>query len=180
MSARTLRRTLAVLAATGAAAFAAQAAAAPADTGGHAAATAKITGKGVDGVKVGATFASLRAAGKIGRIRAGCNLAGPNARSAKLRSPLKGSVDFTMTTPRKVTNIAVTGGAKARGVGIGSTIAQIKAAFPKAKVDHSTESVFAITLVKIPKNGGGKFQFSVPTATGKADLVGVPFIAFCE
>ena len=147
---------------------------------GHAAAAKKITAQGVGQVKLGRTHQQLRAAGLVGPLRPGCELAGPGARSAKLRAPLKGSVDYTSTAPRKVVRIAVRGGAKARGVGIGATIPQIKAAFPKAKVDHSTEDVFAITLVKVPKAGGGRIQFAVDVDSGKTTLIGVPVIAFCD
>jgi hypothetical protein len=166
----------AVLAATAAASIGA---AAPADTG-HTAAAAKITRRGVDGVRLGMSFTELRAAGRVGKLRQGCELGGPSARSARLRSPLKGSVDFTPTSPRKAAVISVTGGATARGVGIGGTIPAIKAAYPKAKVDHSTESVFGITLVKIPKGGGGRLQFAVDTTTHKVTLIGIPVIAFCD
>jgi hypothetical protein len=145
-----------------------------------AAAAAKITPAGVDGVKLGETYAQLRARHRVGRIGKGCELAGPNARSATLRAPLKGSVDFTMSTPRKVVDITIRGGATARGVGIGATIPQIRAAYPKAKVDHSTEHTFAITLVRIPKNGGGRLQFAVDTMTHRAVIIGVPAIPFCE
>jgi len=107
-------------------------------------------------------------------------LAGPGARSASLNAPLKGNVDFTMTLPRKVADITVRGGATARGVGIGATIAQVKAAYPKAKVDHSTDGTFGVTLVRIPKNGGGKLQFAVDTNTHRVGLIGIPLIAFCE
>jgi hypothetical protein len=77
-------------------------------------------------------------------------------------------------------NITVRGGARARGVGIGATIPDIKAAFPKAKVDHGTDDIFGVTLVTIPKSGGGKFQFAVDTGTDKTTLIGIPFVAFCE
>ena len=89
-------------------------------------------------------------------------------------------MNFTLTSPRKVTDITIRGGAKARGVGIGATIPQIKAAFPKAKVDHSTEDVFGLTLVRIPKGGGGRIKFAVDVDTHKVTLIGVPIIAFCE
>ncbi|MGN6871117.1 MAG: hypothetical protein ACTHMY_22210 [Solirubrobacteraceae bacterium] len=145
-----------------------------------AAAAAKITPAGVGGVKLGETYAQLRARHLVGRIGKGCELAGPNARSASLRAPLKGGVDFTMSTPRKVVDISIRGGATARGVGIGATIPQIKAAYPKAKVDHSTDHTFAITLVRIPKNGGGRMQFAVDTMTHRVTIIGVPAIPFCE
>ncbi len=72
------------------------------------------------------------------------------------------------------------GGAKARGVGIGATIAQIQSAFPQATIDHSTEQLFGITLVKVPKSGGGRIQFAVDVDTDKTTLIAVPHLAFCE
>lgn len=152
--------------------------AAPAET--VTAAAKKITPSGVGGVKIGKTYAVLRRQHLVGKIHHGCELGGANTRSARLSAPLGGDVDFTLSAPRKVTNITIRSGAKARGVGIGATIPQIKAAYPKAKVDHSTDSVFRITLVKIPKSGGGKLQFAVDTTTKKVTLIGIPFIAFCE
>ena len=110
----------------------------------------------------------------------GCELGGPNTRSAKLRAGVRGFVNFTLKSPRKVTDISVPGGARARGVGVGSTIPKIKAAFPKAKVDHSTDETFRLTLVRIPRNGGGKIHFGVDTRTDKTVVIGVPYIAFCE
>jgi hypothetical protein len=145
------------------------------------AAAAVITPVRVDGVHLGDTHADLRARGKVGPIRPGCELA-PNTRSAKLKAPLKGSVNYTLSSPRKVDSITITGGARARGAGIGSTIAQIKAKFPHAKVDHSTEQVFQLTLVKTPKrpHSGGRIMFGVSTQTKRTTIIGVPFIAFCE
>jgi hypothetical protein len=176
MTPRRFTRTIAATAALGALAI--SPAVAPGDAGS--AATKKITAAGVGKVKLGKTFRSLRDAGLLGRMRPGCELGGPNTRSARLKAPLKGSVDLNQATPRRVRSIAIRGGAKARGVGIGATIAQIKTAFPKAKVDHKTEDVFGITLVKIPKDGGGRIQFAVDVDTKKTTLIGVPFIAFCE
>lgn len=140
----------------------------------------KITPSGVGGVKLGMTYKQLREQKLVGKIGKGCELSGPNARSASLRPPLKGGVDFTLTAPRKVTSIVIRGGATARGVGIGAKIPKIKAAYPKAKVDHSTDDTFGITLVKIPKTGGGKLQFGVETKTKKVSLIGIPSIPFCD
>jgi hypothetical protein len=177
MTPRTLTRT--VLATTALGALAIAPATAPGDAG-RASAPKRITAAGVGQVKLGKTFAELRERGLLGRMRPGCELGGPNTRSARLKAPLKGTVDLNQATPRRVRSIVVEGGAKARGVGIGATIAQIKAAFPKAKVDRSTEEVFRITLVRIPKNGGGRIKFAVDVDTGKTILIGVPFIGFCE
>jgi hypothetical protein len=140
----------------------------------------KITAAGVGKVPLGGSFRSLRASGLLGGLRPGCPLGGTDTRSARLKAPLKGSVDLTLRRPRKVRAITVTGGASARGVGIGDRIADIKAAFPKAKVDHDTEDTFRITLVKVPKSGGGRIQFAVDVATKKITRVAVPAIQFCE
>jgi hypothetical protein len=149
--------------------------------GSGAAFALKLTPSGVGAVKLRKTFAQLRAAHLIGPLGPGCEFAGQSARSASLRAPLKGSVDFTqMTTGRRVAAITVRGGAKARGVGIGASTAKVKQAFPKAVVDHSTDATFAITLVKVPKSGGGRLQFAVDTTTHKVTLIGIPNILFCE
>jgi hypothetical protein len=172
-------RTRTPLAATALLCLAFGAAVAPAETSRRA--DKKITAAGAGKVKVGKTFTSLRAAGLVGRMRPGCPLGGADTRSARLKAPLKGSVDLTTRRrPRTVRSISITGGATARGVGIGGTIAEIMAAFPKAKVDHSTEAVFGITLVKIPKSGGGRMRFAVDVDSQKITQIGVPFIPFCE
>ena len=140
----------------------------------------KVTPLRVGGVHLGDRHSTLRARGLVGKIGPGCELGGPNTRSAKLKAPLKGSVNYTLKDPRVVANIQVLGGAKARGVGVGAKSRAIRKAFPKAKFDHSTESVFGITLVRVPRNGGGKLQFAVSTTTHRVTLIGVPAIAFCE
>jgi hypothetical protein len=146
------------------------------------AAVAKISPIRVDGVHLGDTHADLRARGKVGKIGPGCELGGPNTRSARLLAPLKGVVNYGFASPRRVNNISVRGGATARGVGIGATIAQIKAKFPHATVDHSTDQVFQLTLVRTPKrpHGRGRITFGVSTQTHKTTIIGVPFIGFCE
>jgi hypothetical protein len=138
-------------------------------------------GTGVGKVKLGKLYSKLRAQGLVGPKRPGCELGGPDTRTAKLKPPLKGMVDLTTRRkPRRVRSITLTGGATSRGVGIGSTIVEIKAAFPGAKVDRGTEEVFGLTLVNVPKSAGGKFSFAVDTKTKKTTIIGIPFIAFCE
>ena len=142
---------------------------------------AKISPTRVDGVHLGDTHTDLRARGKVGPIRPGCELGGPNTRSARLRAPLSGGVNYTLTSPRRVDSITVRGGARARGVGIGAKIPAIKARFPNATIDHSTDQVFQLTLVKTPKRpSGGQITFGVSTQTKRTTVIGVPFIAFCE
>jgi hypothetical protein len=139
-----------------------------------------VTPAGVGLVKLGERYQTLRAANLIGTLRRGCELAGPGARSARLHAPLRGSVDFTQTRPRRITTIVVLGGATARGVAVGASTAQIKRRFPKAVFDHGTDAMFGITLVTIPKSGGGKLQFALDVKTGRVTEIGIPSIPFCE
>lgn len=139
----------------------------------------EVTGDGVGDVELGAKASELKQAGLVGRVRPGCELA-PDTRSAKLKPPLEGVVNFTVSSPRRAENILVTGGATASGVGIGSSKHAVKAAFPHVKFDHGTEDVFGITLAKVPKSDGGKFQIAVDAASKRVTAFGVPFIAFCE
>jgi hypothetical protein len=140
----------------------------------------KITPEGVGKLKLGMKHKRARELELVGPIRQGCELGGPGTRSAKLRPPLKGEVNYTRKKPRRVRDITITGGAEARGVGIGERIRDIKDAYPKAKVNHATDETFEITLVKIPRDGGGPLRFGVSTKSEKITLIGVPFIAFCE
>ena len=85
------------------------------------------------------TFQEAREKGLIGKLRPGCELGGPGTRIARLRSPLRGFVDLTTTTPRTIRNILITRGARARGVKVGDRIKDIKDAYPGAKVNKDTE-----------------------------------------
>jgi hypothetical protein len=148
-----------------------------------AAAPQKITFTGVGQVKLGMTHKQLREKGLVGKLRKGCELGGPDTRTARLRSPLKGSVNYSLNSPRRVTDITITGGAKARGVGIGDRLRDIKAKFPKRKVDHSQEDVFNAFFVFIPKLhpvGKIKMMFVIDSDTRRITAIGVPVVAFCE
>jgi hypothetical protein len=145
------------------------------------AAAIAITPAGVGEVKLGKTFNELRQANLIGGLRNGCELSGPNTKFASLRSPLKGTVDLTKTSPRKVARVTITGsGAKARGVGIGSSVRTLKRKFPKAKAEHASDAIFGVTLYKVPKSGGGRMWFAVDVSTHTVRLIGVPNLSFCD
>jgi hypothetical protein len=176
-----LRRLGVSAALVGVAALVTGAGAAPADVAPAGTNTPTIGPKGVGAVKLGKRYVTLRRQGLVGKIRPGCELGGPNTRSAPLKRPLRGSVDLTRTSTRKVRNITITrGGRTARGIAIGSTLEQIQTAYPGADVDRNTEEVFQFTLVTVPKSDGGRFQFAVSTETGKTVAIGIPGIAVCE
>jgi hypothetical protein len=141
-----------------------------------------ITASGVGAVELGDTYHSLHHRDLVGKLRHGCELGGPNTRSATLRKPLRGSVDFTLKNPRKATNITLTKGGAASGVGFGDSIKDIKKEFPRAKVDHSTDSTFRLTLVREPKkhSNATRFTFGVSTKSKHVKVIGIPFIAICD
>jgi hypothetical protein len=165
-----MRRTIAVSAAVGLLALGPAAA--------TAAAPQKITPAGVGQVKLGMTFSQLRQQHLVGKLHKGnCDAAGPNASPfAKLRSPLKGIADFTKSVPHKLTDISIRGGAKARGVGVGDSLAKVKSKFPKRKIRHDIGLIF----VDIPNTANIKEQFILNQDTKTVDVIGVPFVAICE
>lgn len=135
---------------------------------------------GVGGVGLGKLYSAMRAEHRVGPLRAGCELAGPQARSARLLAPLRGSVDLTDSAPRTVRVITVRGGATARGVGVGASEAKLRRAFPGVRIDRSTVGTFGIALATVPKGAGGRLQFALGAETGKVTLIGIPRIPFCE
>ena len=149
---------------------------------GAAAATAaappKIKPAGVGQVKLGMTFKQLRQKHLVGKLHKGnCDAAGPNAQPfAKLRSPLRGVADFTLSTPHKLTDISVRSGAAARGVKVGDSLAKVKARFPKRKIQH----IIGLIFVNVPNTKHIKEQFIVDPGTKKVTDIGVPFVAICE
>ena len=142
---------------------------------------ARVTADGVGDVRLGSTFRALRRQGLVGRLQPGCELSSPRPRIAMLRAPLRGSVTFTARRPHRATDITVTGGAAARGVGIGDRPRAIRRAFPRVRFDHSTDTTFGITLARVPgRRGRDRLQFAVDVETRRVNTIAVPAISFCE
>ncbi len=132
-------------------------------------------------MKLGKKHSKLKEKGLVGKLKPGCELA-PGSRAAKLKGPLEGLVNFTIEDPPRAESIVINGGdaETEAGVHVDSRRRKVKNAYPNAKFDHDTDEVFLFTLVKIPKQDGGKFQFAIDVATKRVILIGVPFIAVCE
>ncbi len=139
------------------------------------AADKKITPAGVGQIKLGAPVGALQDAGLVGGLTPGCELASPPVRSAKLRAPLKGFVEVGLDN--KVKAITIRGGASARGVGVGDTLADITAKFPKRRL---IDTPFGVTRVKIPKRGGGRMDFLIRKSTGRIRSVELPRLRVCD
>jgi len=99
-----------------------------------AAAPVRITGAGAGPVKLGASFSSLRKAGRVGRTQPGCPVRSPRPRVARLRSPLQGFIE--LGPRRNVREIFVVGGAAARGVEQGDRLIAIRRAYRGERIDR--------------------------------------------
>jgi hypothetical protein len=133
---------------------------------------------GVGEVTVGAKHSKLKEAGLVGKLKPGCELAEAD-QFAKLKAPLEGSVNFT--PDNRADSIVVAGGEAAtdEGVTVGSRRRKVKKVYPNAKFNKSTESVFGVIIVTIPKRDGGRFELALDE-TKHVSLFGVPFVPFCE
>lgn len=141
---------------------------------------ASITPKGVGPIQLGARYSDLLAKGLVEPMSPGCEVAGPKPRSARLRAPLKGSVEFTLSEPRRVATITIYGGATAWGVGVGAPGQKVKAAFPGIKIDRSGEETFGVTFIDVPRAKGGPIAFAVSTKTKRVEQIAVPNISICD
>lgn len=141
---------------------------------------ARVTSERVGEVHLGDTWRSLRDKGLVGRQQAGCELAGPGSRAAALSAPLRGAVELTRRKPRRVKSIIVDRNASARGLEIGDRRRAVRRAYPKARFDESVQDTFGITLVRVPKDGGGRLQIALDADTNRITQFGVPYIRFCE
>jgi hypothetical protein len=139
-----------------------------------------ITAHGVGPIKLGTSAATLRKRGYVGRLKTGCELAGPQSKAADVLI-FNGTVGFTMNKARKANTIAVNGeGPQARGVQVGDTLADIRKAFKTVRVDKTQEGTFNADFVTIPRSAGGRIQFLIDLSTYKITTIGVPFVPVCE
>ncbi len=141
---------------------------------------AKVTPKRVGHVHLGDTWKALHDDDLVGARQTGCELQGPGRRAAVLRAPLRGAVELRKRKPYRVKSIIVTRRATARGLEIGDRRAAVKDAYPKAVFDESVQETFGITLVRVPRGGGGRLQIALDADSDRITEFGVPYIRFCE
>lgn len=139
-----------------------------------------VSGSGVGKVRIGRSYDKLRDAGLVGKLKSGCELA-EGTRAAKLKSPLKGVVNFSIEGKPRAETISVTDGASTKkGIEVGSTKREVKDAYKSATFDKDTIDVFGVINVKIPKRSGGKFHIAIDAGTKLVTMFGIPGIPFCE
>jgi len=138
----------------------------------------EVTREGVGNLRLGMTYRDLRAAGLVGRLVEGCPVDG--VKSASLRAPLLGFAQFNAETPKRLTNVVVSRGATAHGVGRGDRLRSIRRAFSAVRVIRDFEDEFKLTLARIPPRAGGPLEFVLDVRSGRVRQIGVPSTPFCE
>jgi hypothetical protein len=139
-----------------------------------------ITSHGVGRVRLGATIGALSRRHLIGRLRQGCEL-DTGQRVAPLRAPLAGWAIFE-GGKRRLTSISIEGGAEtARGIGIGSTAAAARAAYPNAEW-LSPRRMYPLPVGLLWVNSGRhpKFGILVDPDTFRVESISIPSPNFCE
>jgi hypothetical protein len=126
-------------------------------------------------------IAALHRRGLIGHLRPGCEL-DPGARIAPLRGGLKGFVNFGYPDLNKATSIIVTGGAHdAKGIGVGSSAAAARDAYPGARYNApGTYKPFAEGFLWVGGYPHSRLAFTINPLTRRVSSIDIPFPAFCE
>jgi hypothetical protein len=145
-----------------------------------AAARAVVDARGVPGLRLGATAASLRQHGRIGSLRPGCEL-NPTQRIAKLLPPLQGIAVFNHRK-RRLSALTFAGGVEtARGIRIGSTPRQARSAYPRAEYEPpGTADPFAEGFFWVNSKTQPAMTFIVDPNSNRIDAISVHWPSFCE
>jgi hypothetical protein len=139
-----------------------------------------ITPHSVGALELGATPKSLHRRGLIGGLRKGCELA-PGQRVAPLRAPLRGWAVFE-SGHRGLLSFTVEGGAEtARGIGVGSSASEARAAYPDALYEApGTVKPFAEGFLWISSLSQPKMTMVIEPRTRQVEAISVPSPNFCE
>jgi hypothetical protein len=142
--------------------------------------TQLVTPRGVADLRLGATVASLHRHRLIRGLRPGCEL-DPGQRVARLRPPLQGFAIFA-DGKNRLTSIQIAGGAAtSEGIGIGSTPAEARHAYPRAlyKPPGSFDP-FAEGFLWVNEIAGAKLTFIVDPDSDLICEIDIPSPNFCE
>jgi hypothetical protein len=141
-----------------------------------------LTEQGVVGVRLGRTLAQVRATGRIGPTRPGCELVSPRPRFARLRAPLNGFATFGGAAPHWLVALDVRGGAQTeRHVAVGASSAAVKRAYPEAHLLTSKPSdPLQLTAWIVKRGGKDRIWFMLNRPGGGVTDLAVPSAQGCE
>jgi hypothetical protein len=149
-------------------------------SGSAAIASPFITPHGVGGLRLGATVKVLHRKGLIGGLRKGCEL-DRGQRIAPLRGPLSGWAVFR-SGRKRLSAVTIEGGAEtARHIGVGSTAAEARDAYPDALYEApGTAKPFAEGFLWVPSLSKPKLTMIVEPGSLQVEAISVPSPNFCE
>ena len=149
-------------------------------SGSAAIASPFITPHGIGALRLGATVKLLHRKGLIGGLRKGCEL-DPGQRIAPLRAPLRGWAVFE-SGHKGLRAFTLEGGAEtARHIGIGSTEAEARKAYPDALYEApGTVKPFSEGFLWVPNLSKPKLTMIIEPGTRQVEAISVPSPNFCE
>jgi hypothetical protein len=147
--------------------------------GGKTVAPLTATAKGVGDLRLGRTIDALREEGLIGGAERGCELA-QGERVAPLRGSLQGVAHFY--PGRRLSSIAINEGARtAAGIGIASTLAAARKAYPHAPYDKpSSVRPFPVGFIWIGGRTDPRMTLVIEPASHRVAEIAIPTPSFCE
>jgi len=139
-----------------------------------------ITAHGVGRLKLGRKAGALRRRHLVGNLRKGCEI-DFGQRVAPLRAPLRGWAIFA-DGGNRLTSLSIEGGAEtAGGIGVGSTAAEARAAYPAAEWDSPREMYpLPVGVLWVNDIEHPKFSVLVDPETHRVESISIPNPNFCE
>ena len=138
---------------------------------------------GVGALRLGRTLAAIRTAHVLGPVTPGCELASPRPSAARLRHPLRGFATFVPRNGnRRLVALSITEGAVTkRKIGIGSTAASVRKAYPSAKVNDSpAPNPLQFSALVVSRAGHDRIWFMLDHKGGRVVSIEIPSPQFCD
>jgi hypothetical protein len=136
-----------------------------------------ITPHGVGRLGLGRRAGALQRRRLIGNLRKGCEI-DVGQRVAPLRAPLRGWAIFA-DGGNRLTSVSIEGGAEtALGIGVGSTAAEARGAYPAADWDHMPP--LGVDVLWVNDIDHPRFSILVDPETNQVKSISIPNPNFCE